>query len=129
MNRQPKKISCKVLVLGESNVGKSSILTRFISNNFDFNKFTMSGAYQNQKTLFIKESNKLINFEIWNTPGQKKYRILHRTLYSNVKVFILVYDITDRSSFEELKYYWINEIKGKAPDGSSILIFFLILRF
>ena len=127
MNRQPKKISCKVLILGESNVGKSSIVTRFISNNFDFNKFTMSGAYQNQKTLFIKESNKLINFEIWNTPGQKKYRILHRTLYSNVKVFILVYDITDRSSFEELKYYWINEIKCKAPKDSSILIFFLIL--
>ena len=124
MNRQPKKISCKVLVLGESNVGKSSIVTRFISNNFDFNKFTMSGAYQNQKTLFIKEFNKLINFEIWNTPGQRKFRILHRTLYSNVKVFILVYDITNRSSFEELKCYWINEIKCKAPNDSSILIFF-----
>ena len=127
MNRQPKKISCKVLVLGESNVGKSSIVTRFISNNFDFNKFTMSGAYQNQKTLFIKEFNKLINFEIWNTPGQRKFRILHRTLYDNVKVFILVYDITNRSSFEELKCYWTNEIKCKAPNGSSILIFFLIL--
>ena len=127
MSRQLKKLSCKVLVLGESNVGKSSIVTRFISNNFDYNKFTMSGAYQNQKTLFLKDSNKLINFEIWNTPGQKKFRILHRTLYSNSKVFILVYDITNRSSFEELKYYWINEIKNKAPKGSSILIFFLIL--
>ena len=127
MSRQLKKLSCKVLILGESNVGKSSIVTRFISNNFDYNKFTMSGAYQNQKTLFLKDSNKLINFEIWNTPGQKKFRILHRTLYSNSKVFILVYDITNRSSFEELKYYWINEIKNKAPKGSSILIFFLIL--
>ena len=59
-----------------------------------------------------------------DTPGQKIFRILHRTLYNNTKVFILVYDITSLSSFEELKYYWINKIKSKAPNGSSILIFF-----
>ena len=131
MSRQVRKqiISCKVVVLGESNIGKSSVVTRFLSNNFDYNKYTISGAYKNQKELFIKELNKYINFEIWNTPGQQKFRILHRTLYENAKVFILVYDITNRSSFDELKKYWINEIKNKASNGCSILIFFVILLF
>ena len=129
MSRYEKKkvLSCKVLILGESNVGKSSIAARFLSNNFDFNKYTMSGAYQNTKSLYLKDCNKLINFEIWNTPGQKKFRILHRTLYSNTNVFILVYDITNYSSFAEIKNYWINEIKNKASKECSILIYFLIL--
>ena len=120
---QKKIISCKVLILGEFNVGKSSIATRFLSNNFDYNKYSMSGAYQDTKSLYIKNYNKLINFEIWNTPGQKQFRILHRTLYSQTKVFILVYDITNYSTFAELKNYWINEVKNKASIGSSILIF------
>ena len=129
MSRYEKKkvLSCKVLILGESNVGKSCIAARFLSNNFDFNKYTMSGAYQNTKSLYLKDCNKLINFEIWNTPGQKKFRILHRTLYSNTNVFILVYDITNYSSFAEIKNYWINEIKNKASKECSILIYFLIL--
>ena len=130
MSRYEKKaLSCKVLILGESNVGKSSIATRFLSNNFDFNKYTMSGAYQNTKSLYLKDCNKLINFEIWNTPGQKKFRILHRTLYTNTNVFILVYDITNYSSFAELKNYWINEIKNQSSKECSILIYFLILYF
>ena len=120
---QKKIISCKVLILGDSNVGKSSIATRFLSNNFDYNKYSMSGAYQDTKSLYIKNYNKLIDFEIWNTPGQKHFRILHRTLYSQTKVFILVYDITNYSTFAELKNYWINEVKNKASIGSSILIF------
>ena len=129
MSRHEKKkvLSCKVLILGESNVGKSSIATRFLSNNFDFNKYTMSGAYQSTKSLYLKDCNKLINFEIWNTPGQKKFRILHRTLYANTNVFILVYDITNYSSFVELKNYWINDIKNNASKDCSILIYFLIL--
>ena len=87
----------------------------------------MSGAYKTNKTMFLKNknSNKIINFEIWDTPGQKKFRILHRVLYNNVNVFILVYDITNCSSFDELKNYWINEIKTNVLNSSSILLIIL----
>ena len=119
-----KEEKLKVLILGESNVGKNSIVTRFVYNNFDYNKYTISGAYQVHKTIFFKDLNKIINFEIWDTPGQKKYRVLHRVLFNNANVFILVYDITNLSSFEEIKNYWMNEIKLRAPKNNCKLFIF-----
>ena len=126
-NQNMKIIPCKIIILGESNSGKSSIIKRFLSNNFDYNKYKVSGACGFQKSIYLKNCNKQINFEIWDTPGQKKYRILHKVLYENTNVFILVYDITNRNSFEEIRNYWINEIKIHSLNNSSILIFFLIL--
>jgi small GTP-binding protein len=114
-------ITCKILFLGESNVGKNCIVNRFANNIFDYNKYTISGAYKINKNMFIKDINKLINFEIWITPGQKKYRIMHRVLYNNTNIFILVYDITNYSSFDEIKKYWMNEIKLRASKNSSTL--------
>ena len=114
-------IAFKILFLGESNVGKNCIVNRFVHNIFDYNKYTISGAYKINKNMFIKDINKLINFEIWITPGQKKYRIMHRVLYNNTNAFILVYDITNYSSFDEIKKYWMKEIKLRAPQNSSIL--------
>lgn len=122
-------VACKVLILGESNVGKTSIISRFLLNNFDYNKHSLTGADKNTKTLYLKEINKTINFEIWDTPGQKKFRALHRILYKDTDFIILVYDITNLSSFEELKTYWINEVKANVPKSSSILLIFLILYF
>jgi len=123
-------IAFKILFLGESNVGKNCIVNRFANNIFDYNKYTISGAYKINKNMLIKDINKLINFEIWITPGQKKYRIMHRVLYNNTNAFILVYDITNYSSFDEIKKYWMKEIKLRAPQNSRILlilILFLIL--
>ena len=114
-------ITCKILFLGVSNVGKNCIVNRFANNIFDYNKYAISGAYKINKNMFIKDINKLINFEIWITPGQKKYRIMHRVLYNNTNIFILVYDITNYSSFDEIKKYWMNEIKFRSPQNSSIL--------
>ena len=123
------KVTCKVLILGESNVGKTSIISRFLLNDFDYNKHSLTGADKNTKKLYLKELNKTINFEIWDTPGQKKFRTLHRILYKDTDFIILVYDITNLSSFEELKTYWINEVKANVPSSSSILLILLILYF
>ena len=126
---RPQMLKCKVLILGESNVGKTSMLSRFLSNDFDYNKYSITGAYKADKTLYIKNNNlnRIINLEIWDTPGQKKFRILHRVLYQNVDVIILVYDITNVASFQELNNYWINEIKNYFQNSSSILLIILIL--
>ena len=58
-----------------------------------------------------KEDVVKIKFEIWDTAGQEKYRSLAKVFYKNSSACILVYDITRRNSFEELKNFWINEIK------------------
>ena len=111
-------VRIKILFLGESNVGKTSIIKKFLSDDFDYNKYTISGANNTQKSIFYKKFQKLITFDIWDTSGQKKFRPFHRILYKDTNVFILIYDITDISSFEEIKNYWINEIKSKASENS-----------
>ena len=104
-------LACKVVLIGESGVGKTSIITRYISDTFSSTLSPTSGANFTTKTVDIKEYNQKIKFEIWDTAGQEKYRSLAKVFYKNSSACILVYDITRRNSFEELKNFWINEIK------------------
>ena len=107
-------IQCKVVLIGESGVGKTSIINRYISNTFSNVLTATPGASFTSKTLFLKEYNQSIKFEIWDTAGQEKYRALAKVFYKTAAVCILVYDITRKTSFEELKNYWVNEVKANA---------------
>ena len=77
------------------------------------------GASFTTKTVFLKEYDQSIKFEIWDTAGQEKFRALAKVFYKNAAVCILVYDITRKQSFDELKKYWINEIKANASPNLS----------
>ena len=114
----------KILV-GESGVGKLSIISRFL--NVNFSKTSTTGANFHTKTIFFKEENKSIRYEIWDTAGQEKFRALTKVFYQNASVCILVYDITKRQSFEELKLFWIEEIKAQAPKDISKLRYYLFI--
>ena len=111
-------LQCKVVLIGESGVGKTSIINRYIQNTFSPVLTATPGASFTTKTILLKEYNQSIKFEIWDTAGQEKYRALAKVFYKNASVCILVYDICRKKSFEELKNYWINEIKA---NGSSNL--------
>ena len=104
----------KVVLIGESGVGKTSIINRYISDTFSPVLTATPGASFATKTVFLKEYNQSIKFEIWDTAGQEKYRALAKVFYKNAAVCILVYDIINKKSFDELKNYWINEIKANA---------------
>ena len=104
-------MQCKVVLIGESGVGKTSIINRYISNTFSQVLTATPGASFTTKTVFLKDYNQSIKFEIWDTAGQEKYRALAKVFYKNAAVCILVYDILRKTSFEELKNYWVNEIK------------------
>jgi Ras-related protein Rab-22 len=112
-------MQCKVVLIGESGVGKTSIINRYISNTFSQVLTATPGASFTTKTVFLKDYNQSIKFEIWDTAGQEKYRALAKVFYKNAAVCILVYDITRKSSFEELKNYWINEIKANDSQNLS----------
>ena len=114
---------CKVVLIGESGVGKTSIISRYISNKFSSLFASTPGASFTVKTVFIREYKKSIRFDIWDTAGQEKYRALTKVFYKSARVCILVYDITRRTSFEELKKYWIKEIK--ANSSPNLCKFFL----
>jgi len=120
---EKQSIPCKVVLIGESGVGKTSIISRYISNTFSSVLMATPGANFTTKTIFLKDENQSIKFEIWDTAGQEKYRALAKVFYKNAAVCILVYDITRRTSFEELKKYWITEIKANAsPNASKFLL-------
>jgi small GTP-binding protein len=109
MSEEPLII--KVVLLGETGVGKTCILSRYISNTFKPQLLSTPGANFVTKNVESKDKKKAIKFEIWDTAGQEKYRALTKVFYNNAKVFILVYDITSKSTFDEIKNYWVNEIK------------------
>ena len=110
---------CKVVLLGEQGVGKTSIITRYISNKFsEFILSTSTASYATKKLELDK--NQKIKFQIWDTAGQEKFRSLAKIFYQNASTIILVYDITERNSFEKLKEYWVKEIKNNAPNDIII---------
>eukprot|EP00331_Platyophrya_macrostoma_P015043 CAMPEP_0176475994 /NCGR_PEP_ID=MMETSP0127-20121128/43905_1 /TAXON_ID=938130 /ORGANISM="Platyophrya macrostoma, Strain WH" /LENGTH=190 /DNA_ID=CAMNT_0017871631 /DNA_START=38 /DNA_END=606 /DNA_ORIENTATION=+ len=102
----------KVCILGSSGVGKSSILKRFVSNEFDDSEQTTLGAAFMDKT--ITYSGHTFKFQIWDTAGQEKYAPLAHMYYRDTHVALLVYDITSRDSFSALKE-WHKELSERGP--------------
>ena len=107
---------CKVVLLGESGVGKTSIISRFINNFFAENVISTTGASYAGKTMIFDEfGGKKIRFEIWDTAGQEQYRSLTKIFYKDAAAAVLVYDITRKGSFYALKNYWYDQVKDTAP--------------
>lgn len=78
-----------------------------------------AGASFVSKTMYFDNYDKTMKFEIWDTAGQEKYRSLSKIFYKDATVAILVYDITRKQSFEEIKKYWISQLKEQAPKKLS----------
>ena len=130
MSEDDSSKTCKVVLLGESGVGKTCIIARFINNTFEDNIMSTTGASYAGKTMqFYEFQGKCIKFEIWDTAGQEKYRSLTKIFYKDAGVAILVYDITRKESFEEIQKYWYNQIKEYAPKNISKKKIFLINIF
>ena len=114
---------CKVILVGESGVGKTSIILRFIKNQYNQNSTSTAGANYASKTLEFPEYNKKLQYDIWDTAGQEKYRGLAKLFYKDASIVILVYDITKRKSFEEIKNYWYEQVKENGSTNISKIFF------
>ena len=107
---------CKIVLLGESGVGKTCIISRFINNTFEEGLMSTNGAsYASKSCSFPEYENRTIKFEVWDTAGQEKYRALNQIFYKDASICILVYDITNESSFKALQDYWFQQVKESAP--------------
>ena len=106
--------SYKVVLVGESGIGKTSIINYFIYETYDDSVNSSTSVGFVSKEMNFNERN--IKFDIWDTAGQEKYRSLTKIFYTNSNVAILVYDITNRKSFEEIKNYWYKQIQQNCDD-------------
>ena len=103
--------SCKVVLLGESGVGKTCIISRYVNNTYDEKSETTNGASYASKIIELEQYKQSLRFDIWDTAGQEKYRSLTKFFYKDAAIAVLVYDITRRDSFEEVKNYWYEQLK------------------
>ena len=104
-------ISCKVVLVGDTGVGKTSIIERYINDKYDENQKTTLVSSYTFKKIDIKKYNKSISLDIWDTAGQEVYRSLSKNFYLNASIGILVYDISRKASFESIRDYWYEQLK------------------
>ena len=109
----------KVVLIGESGVGKTSIIQRFMENTFSSSTISTTDAIFIEKEMYFEDINQKIKFELWDTAGQEKYRALAKVFYNNTSICIMVYDITSKKTFDELKNYWAENIKNNISENSS----------
>ena len=111
----------KIVLIGEASVGKTSIIYQFIDKIFQEDIQSTIGGTFNSKSIKCN-NNKTLNLEIWDTAGQERYRCVTKMFYKEADVAILVYDITSKSSFEELKNYWVEQVLEASPKNIMLVI-------
>ncbi|EAX91959.1 small GTP-binding protein, putative [Trichomonas vaginalis G3] len=109
----------KVVFLGNSNVGKTSLLTRIIQG--EFNKYTVSTAGAAMQNYHYEIEGKSLDFQIWDTAGQEAYKSLAANYLRDATFAIVVYSIIDRTSFDELES-WIKMIHDSDPNIQYLLV-------
>ena len=102
----------KICILGDSGVGKSSLVQRFVHNTFTVGNESTIGASFLTKTIVV--GDKTIKFNIWDTAGQEKYRALAPMYYRGSQACVIVYDVTSMQSYKSVSV-WIRELQSHAP--------------
>lgn len=116
---QDKSVQVKLVLLGEAAVGKSSIVLRFVSNEFQPNKEpTIGAAFLTQK---CRLEDRVLRYEIWDTAGQERFHSLAPMYYRNAQAAVVVYDITKASSLEKAKS-WVKELQRQANPNIVIAL-------
>ena len=116
MDEQTGNESLKIVIVGEAGVGKTSIISQFIDKFFDDELQASTGASFSAKILSF-DNGKSVKIELWDTAGQERYRSLTKIFFQNSSAVAFVYDITRLNSFDEIKNYWLKQIKESAPNN------------
>lgn len=111
--------SLKVVLVGDTKVGKSCVLSRFVQGTFDRNMpATIGAAFL---TKVVTTSSGPVRLQLWDTAGQEKFRSLAPMYYRSSSVALMVYDVTSRESLESLDD-WASEIQDKAPHNIKFVV-------
>ncbi|KAL7582250.1 ras-related protein RABA4d [Lactuca sativa] len=109
----------KVVLIGDSAVGKSQLLARFAKNEFNVDSKATIGVEFQTKSLLI--DGKMVKAQIWDTAGQERYRAVTSAYYRGAVGAMLVYDMTKRQSFDHMTR-WLEELRGHADKNIVIML-------
>jgi len=109
----------KLLLIGDSGVGKSCLLLRFADDTYTESYISTIGV--DFKIRTIEQDGKTVKLQIWDTAGQERFRTITSSYYRGAHGIIIVYDVTDRESFNNVKH-WITEIDKYAAEGVNKLL-------
>jgi Ras-related protein Rab-8A len=97
----------KILLIGDSTVGKTSLILQYCQGQF--NSYGISTIGVDTKIKYVKYNDKKIGLEIWDTAGQERFRALAKNFYQGADGIILMYDLTQKKTFNNIKH-WFNDI-------------------
>ena len=109
----------KAVLLGESGVGKTSLVVRLVKNEYQQQHSTVGASFFRYGVTL--EDGNVINFDLWDTAGQERYKSLASMYYRGSAAALVVYDITSIESFDRARY-WIRELRSNSPDTIISLV-------
>jgi len=112
-------VEAKIVLLGDTGVGKTSIVLRYVEQRFSNTSTPTIGASFLTKTIWVNENR--IKLQLWDTAGQERFRSLAPMYYRGAAAALLVYDVTDEESFGQVKD-WVKELRHNATEDVNIAI-------
>ena len=109
----------KIVLIGDTSVGKTNILSKYLTDEFDPESKATVGVEFGTKNFKIE--NNIVKVQIWDTAGQERYRSITNAYYKGAKGALLVYDITNKKSFDNLDR-WISDLKTNGDEKISIVL-------
>ena len=112
----------KVVLIGESGTGKTSIIRQYAYKMFDPDCATSISSQYISKVITFPDLNKSVRLEIWDTAGQERYRSMARLFYKDAKIIIFVYDVSSKISYDELINFWIPEVNNNCMKDAKFAL-------
>lgn len=120
MGEEGEEYLFKIVVVGDSAVGKSNLLSRFARDEFDHNsKATIGVEFQTQ---VVEVEGKEIKAQVWDTAGQERFRAVTSAYYRGAVGALIVYDISRRTTFESIKR-WLDELNSKSSSSFFLTVY------
>ena len=111
----------KLVVIGDSGVGKTNFIFQFTEGRFSSVHVTTVGFDYKSKIIKLPNRKKVIKLQIWDTAGQERYMAINKNLFQKVQGIILMYDLSNRDSFDHVQS-WINLINKNVSNKVIILV-------
>lgn len=111
----------KLVIIGDSGVGKTNFIFKFTEDRFSTIHVTTVGFDYKTRIIKLPKSKKNVKLQIWDTAGQERYMALNKSLFQKVQGIVLMYDLTNRDSFDHVTN-WLNLIKQNVTNKTIIIV-------